>query len=223
MHGALGSRTQLESLEAGLSSEFNVFRFNFEGHGGRPSRGSYTLEVFTRNLLEVFEENKLDSANLFGYSMGGYVALNFAKNYPDLVENIITLATKLNWTEATAEKEVKMLQPEKIKEKVPRFAKILEERHRPMNWEEVLQKTAQMMLDLGSGKGLDDEVFKHINHRTLISVGDLDKMVSIEESAHVAGLLPNGSLKVIENVEHPIEKADMEILASIIIDFIEGN
>lgn len=223
MHGALGSRMQLEPLKARLSALFNVYDLNFEGHGGNPTDNNYSMDLFAGNLLEIFKNNNLDSAHLFGYSMGGYVALNFASHHPDLVENIITLATKFDWTQETAEKEVKMLDPEKIKEKVPRFAELLRERHAPVDWEEVLRKTAWMMLDLGSGNHLDDEIFQKIKHKVLISIGDLDKMVSIEESEQVADLLPNGSLKVIEGCEHPIEKVDMKILASIITDFIEAN
>ena len=47
-----------------------------------------------------------------GHSMGGYVALKLALKRPELVDRIITLGTKFNWTPEVAAKEVKMLNPD---------------------------------------------------------------------------------------------------------------
>ena len=55
--------------------------------------------------------------------MGGYVALQLANKHPKYVQKIITLGTKFAWDKETAAKEVKMLNPEKIEEKIPAFAK----------------------------------------------------------------------------------------------------
>ena len=55
------------------------------------------------------------------------------------------------------------------------------------------------------------------------SIGDEDKMVSIEESERTANLLQNGELKIIPGFKHPIETNDLDVLACIIIDFVNGN
>lgn len=223
LHGALGSKTQFEILKNLLSKNFQFYDLDFEGHGGRITEEDYSIELFTQNTLDLFEKEEIDKANLFGYSMGGYVALNFAKKEPNLVDRIITLGTKFNWNKEIAEKEIKMLNPEKIEAKVPRFANILKERHHPVNWKEVLKKTANMMIELGEGKGLKDEEIKQIKHKILIGLGSEDKMVTKEESAFVVNMLPNGSLKIIEGFEHPIEKVDVSKLERTIIDFINKN
>ena len=74
-------------------------------------------------------ENYIQTIDIFGYSMGGYVALWLARFYPDRVGKIFTLGTKLKWNDEEAEKEIKMLNPEKVELKVPAFAQQLAERH----------------------------------------------------------------------------------------------
>lgn len=223
LHGALGSKTQFESLKLLIPPPFVVYDLNFEGHGGRPGDNEFSMDVFADNILEVFRKNKLTKANLFGYSMGGYAALKFAFTYPNLVDKIITLGTKFAWTKEVAEKEVKMLNPEKIKEKVPAFAEALAKRHYPNDWQSVLNKTAKMMLALAKGENLKEEQIKRIQHEVIIGIGSLDNMVTIEESEHVTNLLPNGVLEIIEGFKHPIEKVDMERLSTIILRFLKGT
>lgn len=151
--------------------------------------------------------------------MGGYVGLNLAKHYPHLVDKIITLGTKFNWSKEAAEKEIKMLDPFIIEQKVPKFAKMLKGLHTPNDWKELLRKTAKMMLNLADGKKLNNDDLNLINHKILIGIGSLDKMVSIDESKNAANNLANGQLKIIEVSHHPFEKNNPEQMATIIEEF----
>lgn len=219
-HGALGSEIQLQLLQELLANDFNVHTLNFEGHGGRTSDDAFDMEQFADNVVEKLQALEISKTHIFGYSMGGYVTLTLAKKYPEMVENIVTLGTKFNWTLESAQQEVKMLNPEKIEEKVPAFAKRLHELHQPNDWKEVMQKTAEMMLALANGKRLTDADLNQIQHKVLIGIGSLDNMVTVEESENAATQLPNGTLQIIEDVKHPIEKVDVNVLAAFIRGFI---
>ena len=144
--------------------------------------------------------------------MGGYVALLFAKKYPQRVDRIITLATKLYWDETTAAKEIKMLQPETIEEKLPAFAAELEKRHAPLNWKEQLLQTQQLLTNLGKQNSLDITDYKNILTPCLLMLGDRDKMVTLDETVNVYHALQNGMLAVLPQTSHPIEKADPLLL-----------
>lgn len=220
LHGALGSQQQLRPLAELLSSYFHVFTFNFEGHGGKASDSAFSMELFANNTIDFFRDNNLEQSNIFGYSMGGYVGLHVAKTHPNLVDKIVTLGTKFNWTKAAAENEVKMLNPVIIEKKVPKFAKMLEEIHAPNDWRIVLNKTAKMMMDLADGKKFTDADLQQIKHRILIGLGALDKMVSLEESKQAVNNLPNSQLKIIEGFQHPIEKNDIHLMSEFITDFL---
>ena len=144
--------------------------------------------------------------------MGGYVGLYIAKHFPEKVIKLYTLATKLNWTIETAAKDASMLNPTIIKEKVPKYALALEQLHGP-NWEILMQKTAQMMLHLGENPTLKVADFEQITTPVLLSVGDKDAMVSIEETVNAYRKLANAELFVMPNTIHPIEKVNANELA----------
>ncbi len=216
LHGALGSSKQLNSLKEKLKNSFDVYSFNFEGHGGRASSNDFSIALFVQNTLDFLNENNIDNCSFFGYSMGGYVALKFAQSHPEKVRQIITYGTKFDWTIEKAEKEVLMLNPEKIEEKIPHYADFLKQLHQPLDWKMVMNQTAKMMTSLGEKPSLKDDDLKSITTKTTICVGSKDQMISIEESEKAANLLMNGELHVFENFEHPIEKVDVGVLSELI-------
>jgi len=214
LHGAIGSSHQLDSLKENLTKKFEVHSLNFEGHGGRPINGSYSIDRFVQNVIDFMATNQLQTAMFFGYSMGGYVALKLAAHHPEKVISIATLGTKFNWNPESAAAEVKMLNPLLIEAKIPKFAEQLKATHAPLDWKEVLKGTAEMMVNLGDGASLSDDEIRSTQVPVLIGIGDLDQMVSIDESKRVADLLPNASLKIYEGFPHPIDRVDISILAN---------
>ncbi len=221
LHGALGAASMMEPLSERLSgSGFAPQTLNFSGHGGAPFAEGFGIGQFAEEVLRFMDENGIEKADIFGYSMGGYVALNLASQYPDRVGRIITLATKFDWTPEGAERETKMLDPEKIETKVPAFAQQLADRHAPNDWKLLLRKTADMMLELGQRPLLPPAVLSKINHPCLICLGDADQMVSLAETTQAADALPNGQLRVLEQTPHPFEKVDLDAMHYVIHSFL---
>ena len=207
LHGALGCQTNFDALKAALSEHYEIFTLDFYGHGSEAfSTEPFKIEGFSKQVFNWLEENKLDAVSIFGYSMGGYVALHLAAKHPEKVKRIFTLATKFDWNEASAEKETKLLDPDKIEAKVPMFAAELAERHGAHLWKNVLRKTADMMRGLGQQKALSEADLSQIEIPVLVSVGDRDPMVSLEETVEVRKQLKNAALLVLPNTVHPLEK-----------------
>jgi pimeloyl-ACP methyl ester carboxylesterase len=214
LHGAIGAAGQLAELENKLADSFLVHRLNFSGHGGSPFAGQrFSIKFFAEEVLLFLDDNQIDTVNIFGYSMGGYVAMYLAKHHPQKINKVITLATKFTWDEAIAAKEIKMLNAEKIEEKLPGFAISLQKRHAPNNWKTVLEKTATMLLEMGKDNPLKPEDYKTIQHPVLLMLGDRDKMVSLGETLEVYKNLPDAQLAVLPNTAHPVEMLNIERLA----------
>lgn len=219
LHGALGSATQHDPVKSVLKIEgYEVHCLNFSGHGGEPFQQNFGVEQFAEDTLTYLDTHQLNQVNVFGYSMGGYVALSLAQHHPNRVGKIITLGTKFDWSIESATKEIKKLNAEKILEKIPAFARILEHRHAPNDWKELLQRTSDMMLALGHGPLLTKEVLQTIHHQTLICLGDQDDMADRDYSEQIASFLPNGKFSLWENTLHPIEKVDLKKLNTVIAD-----
>lgn len=208
LHGALGSAAQLKPLQALFPQEDPVFTFNFPGHGPSKPDAPFSMKLFSEAVLGFMDEKDIQTAKIFGYSMGGYVALYMAAEYPDRMEQVATLGTKLDWTPEVALGMNRMFDPEKIEAKVPQFAKALAGEH--ADWKTLCRYTSAFLSDLGNGMGIQPDAFASIKCPVTIGRGDADNVVSTEESQQVADLIPHGNLVELFGVKHQLELVDVE-------------
>lgn len=221
LHGALGSKQQFEPLSKALEEHFDVHSLDFDGHGSVPaSRQTFRIEHFAEDVALYLERGNLTSVHIFGYSMGGYVALYLANKQPQRIQSIITLGTKFAWNPETAAKEASMLNPERMKEKIPSFVKRLEMLHPASDWASVVEKTKEMMITLGNAPLLDATALVAIQQRVRISIGDRDEMVTLEETVSAHKALRASELAVLPNTPHVLEKVNIKRLSMMITDFV---
>ena len=221
LHGAIGAANQLSLLQEELADSFSVYRLNFKGHGGSPyAAAPFSIKLFAAEVIAFLDKKEISSIPVFGYSMGGYVAMYLAKYHPEKINKIITLATKFNWDETIAANETKMLNAQKIETKLPEFAAALQKRHAPNDWKTVLEKTAAMLIEMGKDNPLKPEDYPAILHPVLLMLGDRDKMVTLDETVEVYKNLPKAQLTILPNTAHPIEMVDQARLAYEIRSFL---
>lgn len=214
LHGALGSKTQFEQLAGLLGTYFEVHTPDFDGHGSKSaSQNAYSVELFAQNLADYMQANGIKKPLVFGYSMGGFVALKLESMHPGSLEELVTLGTKFDWSPESAEKEVKMLNAEKIEEKVPAFAAYLKSLHGEQEWKSVLERTARMMLEMGNETVLTAEDFSKIRIPVRLLRGTKDVMVSEAETKNVQNQLTDSAYREVENWQHPINLVSPEELA----------
>jgi pimeloyl-ACP methyl ester carboxylesterase len=214
LHGALASKSQFDEIGPVLSAKgFDCDAINFSGHGGFsiPMQG-YNFQVFANDILKYADAQKIDKINLFGYSMGGYAALYFAKLYPNRVGKIAVLNVKFSWDPLSTQKELGMLNAEKMIEKVPSFADKLMLQHGMTFWKQVIDQTAKMFEQMGKDYILTKEDFANIQTPVLLGVGDQDTTTSIDECLATYRLLPNAYFWTLPNTAHPFDKVNKEIL-----------
>lgn len=212
LHGAIGAKTQFEPWLPLLEPYFTCHTLNFEGHGDNHNDTIFSIPSFATQTIKYIDKHIDKPVYVFGYSMGGYVGLYIAQHYPDKIDKLFTLATKLAWDIETAEKEVKMLDADKILQKVPKFAEELQKRHTGLGWIKVLEKTADLMIELGKNPLISADSVKKIDIPVQMGVGDKDNMVSIRETLDICGSIKNSNFYVLPNTSHPVEKIDIEIL-----------
>ncbi len=212
LHGALGHGKQFDALRTVLEEEFKVYTPDFIGHGGREVPQHLSIHDFSLEIKNYIENAIGGEVDIFGHSMGGYVALYMAANKMAPIGRIMTLGTKQTWSPEIAANEARMLNTEKIKEKVPAFAKQLEEIH-GSNWEVLCQKTADMLIDMGDNPPLIDEGYTSIDISVQISIGDRDRMVSLEECVAVFRKIKDARLLVMPDTQHPYDQVDPSRLA----------
>lgn len=219
LHGAIGAADQLQPLKQHLSSSYEVHTLNFYGHGGPAAAEAnenekvFSIEGFAMQAASFLAGSGINEVNIFGYSMGGYVAMYMARHLNVNIKKIITLGTKFHWDEAVAEKECKMLRPEVIEQKLPAFAQSLAQRHGTTEWKTVLNKTAEMLQQMGKRNPLQPDDYTRIALPSLIMLGDRDKMVGRDETIATFQSLPNAQLAILPGTPHPLEQADCSMVA----------
>lgn len=168
-------------------------------------------------MAEVVLATLTGPTHLIGYSMGGYVALHLAANHPEHVRSVVTLATKFHWTPEGAQQEARMLNAEKVREKVPAFGKMLEDRHGNY-WPRVMERTAALMLALGSAPLLTAAVLAKVKCPVLLLRGSEDNMVSEAETRWAQSCMTDSRYFELAGQPHPLEKVDMQALVKAILE-----
>lgn len=220
LHGALGAADMFSGLKQELSGKYEVHTLDFSGHGTDDSPAPFSIPFFANDVLNYMQLNGLDKVSVFGYSMGGFVAVYLARHYAEKISKIVTLATKWEWNEAIAAKETGMLDTVKIEAKVPQLAAALQKRHIGKDWKELVNKTATMMLEMGQNNPLQPADFPEVPHPVTVLLGDRDKMVGLDETIAVYKQLPNGKMGMLPGTAHPLEQVDTVLLSQLIKHFI---
>ena len=223
LHGALGARDTLQSLADALQPilppDTAVHAHEFAGHGTTPDADApadtpYDVARLAAGVLDAMDARGVERATLFGYSMGGYVALLLAAEHPARVRAVVTLATKLAWTPEVAAREASRLDAGAIRAKVPRFADALAARHAGAGgWERVLARTAAMLHAIAARPPVTPDVLARVACPARVCVGDRDATVTLDECATAVRTLPHGELAVLPGTGHPLEHADPTRLA----------
>lgn len=217
LHGALGAGKQLDPLEAKLRSlGFDPVIYEFSGHGKRTDfTGSFSIESLSEELLAWIRSEQLQPANIFGYSMGGYVALWLSSQHPQLVRQLVTLGTKFSWSPEESQKETRKLDPDFLLEKAPAYCDYMEALHGNA-WRQVLEKTATLMTALGKKPLLDESGLKNIHVPVHLLLGELDKMVTRQETENVQSLIKDSQYQLLNGFVHPLERIDQAELGTVL-------
>lgn len=212
LHGALGSRDQLRSLKKALP-DLQVELLEFSGHGDQKLEAGLRFEDLISDIQRVLERSGAsEPVDLFGYSMGGYAALVYASRFPDRVRSVVTLGTKLKWDREGLDRELKLLDPQKITEKVPQFAAKLSDQHGAEKWEGLVKNTADLITSLHERPLLTREVLENIQCPVMLCAGDRDRTAIPEHTLEAVRSLKYGSVSILPDTPHPYEAVALDLL-----------
>jgi len=216
LHGALGCAADMTPLLEELNGQLPGIALNFRGHGpDAASAAAFSIAAFAEDFLDAIATEPAP-VDVFGYSMGGYVALYAAARQPERIRRVFTLGTKLAWTPTTGEKEAGRLNPDVLAEKAPHFVELLARRHGPA-WPEVVRKTAALLRELGQTPDLGalpgDLGRAGIRAQVHIARGELDRMVEEAECMEAVAGLPSAVYLQLPGQPHPFEQVDVKVLA----------
>lgn len=183
-----------------------------------PPSAEPSLQTYAQHVIRRLEQQ--GPGPVFGYSMGGYVALMVAAQRPDLVTRVMTLATKFTWHAEEGKKQVSRLDPDVMEAKVTAYAAYLNSLHTERSWKDVVRDTAKVLEQLSANPPLQPEVLSSIAMPCTIALGEEDTMVTREESEAAANLIPGARFELWPGVPHPLERVPAEPLSVGVVRFL---
>ena len=220
LHGAIGS-THLETgrLLPFLAQDFRVVAVDFAAHGRSDDFEAEELTVpfFGEGALAVTDALGIESAHVFGFSMGGVVALWLAAEHAARVRRLVVHGVNVRWDEAEVEAMTQQLDPKSIKRLTPRWAERLGETHGPDRWPRLAARLDAFTRALPR-QHVPDEVLAGIAAPTLVSAGDADRYFALRHALHLRATIPGARLAVHPGLDHPIQGVEPETFSRMVRD-----
>jgi non-heme chloroperoxidase len=90
LHGYTDSMRSYQRVLPHLPQSLRIFAVTQRGHGGSDKpEGSYTSDVFARDVAAFLDSLGLERAVIVGHSMGSTVAQRFAVEYPQRTQALV--------------------------------------------------------------------------------------------------------------------------------------
>jgi pimeloyl-ACP methyl ester carboxylesterase len=94
IHGMAGTARNWDAVIEPLALHNTVIAPDFPGHGdSAPGGGDYSLGSLASSLRDLMIALGHERATLVGHSLGGGVALQFAYQYPEMVERLVLVSS----------------------------------------------------------------------------------------------------------------------------------
>ncbi|MCP4359944.1 MAG: alpha/beta hydrolase [Chloroflexi bacterium] len=203
--GLLGTYSQWRPFLKPLASDYQIILMDLRGHGHSTNKAK-TLdpETMMYDVSDLLDSLQVQLVHIAGYSLGGYLGLMYALKEPRRVATLLMHATKFYWSQDSAAKMYKQLDPNTMAEKVPTYADQLMQEHGGRDWRILVRQAADMTGYLVNN-GITERMVAHTQCPVLVSVGDRDELVPVNEALRLARLIPNGELIVLPGVRHPFQ------------------
>ena len=233
LHGAFNTiNTAFGQIIPALSKTRQVIAVELQGHGrtqdiDRP----FSFETMADDVAALLKFLKTDSADIFGYSMGGGVGQETAIGHPEVVRRLIITSSVYKYEGWSPETRAilpmltpEMFEPTPIKQEYDKLAPD------PKHWKEFINKMKKFVTttyDFGADK------IKAIRSPTLIITGDGDgvlpehavEMYRLRGGSYMVdfGPMHTAQLAILPGSSHISVMMQTDWLVSMVVPFLDAS
>jgi esterase len=91
LHGLFGTLDNWQTVAKKLAEHFMVYIVDQRNHGRSPHLEGHNYKLMAEDLADFMEENWIHNAHIIGHSMGGKTAMQFAVDYPDMLNKLVVV------------------------------------------------------------------------------------------------------------------------------------
>lgn len=237
LHGFPLTREIWNAQASHLAKTHRVIRPDLRGMGrSNAPYGPYLMETLAGDVAAVLDALSIDRAAIVGHSLGGYVALAFARMYTERLTRLALVCSRLRADDPNAAiarneladrmEEEDALEPA-IEAYVPvLFAPETFAADRPLvdgaaavARENSVRGSAGILRGMAQ-RAASDDMAGDLDVPVLVVAGRLDQVVSLKEAEEIAEAFPQGRLEVMERSGHLPMLEEPERLGEVLAAFL---
>ena len=227
-----------------FSRQYRVVAFDNRGTGqsDKPDM-PYTMEMMAGDLAGLLEGIGIDTAHVFGVSMGGMIAQHFALRHPRRVISLTLGCTTCGgphsiMPDAEAmrvlfdmERMQRLTPEERARETLPFVMSQEFINKNPGLIQQLMAKMMEHVTPLHGYIRQAEAIMGHdtyerlseIKAPTLVIAGDADKLVPVENSRLLASRIPHAELVILKNMGHGFNIEAADETSKAVLDFLRRH
>jgi 3-oxoadipate enol-lactonase len=220
-----------------LAQQFRTIAFDNRGIGQSDvPPGPYSMTLMAADAAAVLDAAGVDSAHVFGVSMGGMIAQEFALQYPQRVCSLILGCTAAGGSSAVQAEPAAMqallrqgMTPEEAKEAIIPFlydaatprARIDEDMVIRMKWYPTAQGYFGQLQGILGWESYNR--LPQITAPTLVVHGETDRLIPVANGKLIAERIPGAKLLLISKASHIFETDQPGVAERAIAEFLSTS
>jgi len=230
LHGFPFDHTVWEKVIGELGKDMRLITPDLRGHGcSMISEDKYSIADMAADVIELMDQLHIRESVVVGHSMGGYVALEMARNFPERISGLVLVSSHI-FADTLEKKQSRFEDINKIRQKG--VAVVLVDMPNMLTYDDIVKSycrsAVERMDSVGAigalhamaNRSASEDVWEALTIPTLVIAGSDDRLIPIEKSRGFAGLPIYGTLEEINGTGHMLMLEAPEKVAKILGKFI---
>ena len=217
LHGAAGATTlETEPLIRHLEPHFHILALDFAAHGASETYQDalLTVDFLADNVRGVLDFFGIDRTHVFGFSLGGFVALRFASMHPRRADRLAVHNTNVDWTDELAAAMNARFDAAMLTSRFPDVVRRLETFH--TDWQRLFERINRMIARLPAHRQTQHALHR-IDHPVFVSAVDQDDVLPLGVPFSLQRALPQSTLAILPGNRHALRHLDPALYARLLI------
>lgn len=91
IHGLMGSSDNWGTIGRNLAENYRVLLLDMRNHGRSPHSEEFGYDIMAADVHNLMNDLAIEKATLIGHSMGGKVAMSFARDFPERLARLVVV------------------------------------------------------------------------------------------------------------------------------------
>lgn len=237
LHGLFGSLDNWQSIAQQLAKDFRVIIVDQRNHGKSPHFDHHNYQLMASDLKEIMDGLGIEKAHLLGHSMGGKTVMQFAVDYPYMVDRLIVVdispryypphhqenlsaLNSVDFNEVNSRKEVEAILATQVKD-----AMVLQfllkgltyETSNQLRWKFNLKTLDREIENIG--EALHEHAY--FSNSTLFIRGDRSNYITEKDEELIEHIFPQVEIITIKNAGHWLHAEQAQVFTETVLSFLK--